>query len=207
MTPSQLAPGDSVYALNENGVDEKWTLKEPTRGAPAKASWKPTPTIVDNGEDGVGLLSAPPAADERELNRGNAVWVERDNDTSRPYFLIGQYSSAPVQITVAGSDSVSEKGSTMITNPTLAPIGVNDFAWGLNPSEDDVIQIPNGSGTPLALIYRSGAWGYSSKKKNPATGRYEKVWKTDFPIAPGTGFWYYRTGPAFNVTINVDEVK
>ena len=84
IAPALLATGDSVYALNENGVYEKWTIKEPTRGAPAKASWKPVPTVVDTGdEDSVGLLSATPAADERELNRGNAVWVERDNDTDR----------------------------------------------------------------------------------------------------------------------------
>ena len=204
MTPSQLAVGDSVCALNSNGVYERWTLKAPTRGASA-ASWKSVPTVVDNGEDGVGVLSATPAADERGLERGNAVWVTRE-DTSRPYFLVGQYSGNPVQITITGSDSVAVKGSTMITNPKLTPIKINDINWGGSPSEDDVIQVPNGLAAPTVLLWRNGAWGYSAKVYDAKKKRYVKEWKTDVTVPSGMGFWYYRTGAAFTVSIDVDQI-
>ena len=204
VAPAQLAPGDAIVALNSNGVYEKWTLSEPTRGG-TKPTWKAAAgTIVTKGGS-MGEVSVTPPPEERELDRGNAVWVSR-TDTSKPYFLVGQYNGAPVQITIAGG-SVTEKGSTMITNPTLEPISVNDFAWGSNPSADDVIQVPNGLGVPLALIWRNGSWGYSDKVYDAQKRRYVKEWKTNVMIAPGTGFWYYRTGSGFTVTLNVDEVR
>ena len=65
----------------------------------------------------------------------------------------------------------------------------------------------NGLSVPIALTWHGGSWGRSVKTYDAAKKRYVKEWKTDDAIAPGTGFWYYRAGEGFNVTLTVDEVK
>ena len=85
----------------------------------------------------------------------------------------------------------------MITNPNLTDMDINDFTWGGNPTSKDVIWIPNGKKTPITLRWKNGKWG----KYVVDTVLMESVWKTDFTVPSGTGFWYNRYGSAFNVTI------
>ena len=204
MTPSQLAAGDSIYALNASGVYEKWTLQGPTRGK-ASPTWNPVLTVVDTGdEESVGLLSATPSAEERELERDNAVWVERENDTSKPYFLVGQYSRNDIQVTIKAADG-TRKGATMVPNPTLTPMKINDYNWGDNPISGDVITIP---GVPnLSWSAKKKQWTRSVQRADPVTGLPVRETITDDEIPSGQSFWYYRKGTMpFTITISVEKV-
>ena len=192
----QLEDGDVINALDTDGTYQQWTLVD--------GVWQKAAATVREVKGMMKTVSTP-KAEERELERGEATWVSR-NGTEKPYFLVGQYTGENVEIEIAGGEK-AVKGSTMITNPTLYPLSINDdIDWGGNPSADDVIQVPNGLGVPQELIWSDGEWGYSAKVYDAKKKRYVKEWRTGFTISPGTGFWYYRTGGAFKITIDVDQI-
>ena len=191
----QLENGDVINALDEEGTYQQWTLEN--------GEWKKAAATVREVKGMMKTVSTPKAAD-RTLERGDATWVSR-NGTEKPYFLVGQYTGENVEITIVGGEK-AVKDSTMVTNPTLYPLNINDIDWGGNPSADDVIQVPNGLGVPQELIWKNNSWGYSAKVYDAQKKRYVKEWKTDFTIPSGTGFWYYRTGGSFKITIDVDQI-
>ena len=184
MKPAQLAVGDTLHAITGDGVYQKYTVD-------SSGNWTNAAATITRS----GTVVTPPAC-ERELVRGNAVWIKRE-DTSKPYFLVGQYAGGDVVTSVAGSSDGSTAACTMITNPNLTDMDINDFTWGSNPTSKDVVWIPNGKKTPITLRWKNGKWG----KYVVDTVLMESVWKTDFTVPSGTGFWYNRYGPAFNVTI------
>ena len=153
-----------------------------------------------------GDVVTPPAC-ERELSRGNSVWVTR-KDPSRPFFLIGQYSGEDVEVSVAGSNG-TVAAPTMITNPRFTPLAINDISWGGNPSANDVVWIPSEKGISTVLSWMRDSsdgkmkWGCYVRKP----GSRSSVLKTDWTIPSGTGFWYNRKGSAFTVTVPVDKVS
>ena len=94
MKPAQLAVGDTLHTITDDGVYQKYTID-------ASGNWTNAAATITRS----GAVVTPPA-DERELTRGNSVWVTR-NDTSKPYFLVGQYSGENIQVPVAGSDGTT----------------------------------------------------------------------------------------------------
>ena len=152
------------------------------------------------------VVETPPA-EERELLRGNSVWVTR-KDPSRPFFLIGQYSGEDVEVSVAGSNG-TVAAPTMITNPRLSALAINDIDWGGNPTTRDVIWIPTEKNVPTTLMW----------KKDPADGKKKwgilaqdratrkSVLKSNWTVPAGMGFWYNRQGSAFPVAIPVEKVS
>ena len=201
---TQLAAGDSILALNANGIYEKWTLKEPTRGS-ARA-WAAAATVSSSSDgDSVGVLSVPPAAGERGLERSNAVWVTREGSDRKPYFLVGQYSGESVDVAILGADG-DRKGCTLVPNPNLSDLAINSVDWGSNPGADDVITIPDIGN--LRWDSAGKVWWRTCQTRDPATRKPVKIRKTDDVIPAGRGFWYYRFSPgSFGVSIPVEKVE
>ena len=195
----QLENGDVINALDEEGTYQQWTLVD--------GKWQKAAATARE-VNGMMKTIITPKAENRTLDRGGATWVSR-NGTDKPYFLIGQYSGEPVEITVEGG-TTANPGCTMIANPCLTAIGVNDLGWGGNPGADDVIEIPSESNRPVRLLWRSGKWGYNDATRivfDPVTRRPTVPWITDVKIQPGVGFWYYRREAApFTLTIEVDNL-
>jgi hypothetical protein len=133
-------------------------------------------------------------AAEQIITRDSAVWVSRNDPAAKPFFLIGQYASAPVKLEIAGG-SEAEPICTLVSNPSLTPVKINDFKWGTNPHEKDLIRIPNEKGAPLLFTWTGEAW---ETFIGTDRGGY---WTTEFEVPAGTGFWYMRCGAAFTLEL------
>jgi hypothetical protein len=208
----QLGNGDSVYVMNDQGTYEQWTFnkEQDTGGGLASAdqnggivngSWSRSVTVKDDEDTGETQVSTAPAADCRILNRGGAAWVERES-RSMPYFLVGQYFNGDIDIAI-GAGTAEAPVSTMITNPNLTAIGVNEIAWGDNPTADDKIQIPTDTSVPLTLRWKKdktdGKFKWGRTVTDPVT--LKSTWRFDYTIPSGTGFWYIRRGGSFDITV------
>lgn len=170
---------DSVQVF-ENGLYRKWNWNK-TGGV-----WTGEITVT-----GTEVVDASEAS-ERQLSRNSSVWVTRRNPAAKPFFLIGQYSSAPVTLHIAGDSSdAPEAVCTLVPNPSLEAVKVNDFKWNGRPSTNDIIRIPNEKKAPHVLRWENGEWG------RLAGGE----WKNDTKVPAGTGFWYMRCGEPFEIEL------
>ncbi len=207
----QLQNGDSVYMMDADGKYERWTL-EKSEGATGGAglasatglqqgNWVPNGTVKSDDATGAtagaSLLSVAPAADCRCIERGTATWVERDGRRI-PYFLVGQYFNGDIRVPIQEGTS-GAPASTMVTNPNLTAIGVNEIDWGANPAADDRIHIPTDTDKPLTLRWKNGSWGQSVVDR----AKMKNIWKNDYTIPAGTGIWYVRRGGAFTITVPI----
>jgi hypothetical protein len=200
MMPAQLASGDTLHAITADGVYQKYTID-------ASGAWTSSVATVTLTKDGSSSITETPPAEARELQRGNAVWITRNNP-STPYFLIGQYTGMDIQVPVGGSDGTTAV-PTMITNPRFTPLAINDIDWGGNPTTSDVVWIPSEKGISTILRWaRDSAdgkmkWGVLVQNRATRTSYL----KSDWTVPSGMGFWYNRKGSAFTVTIPVDKVS
>jgi hypothetical protein len=170
----QIAGSDNVYK------QWKWHKNE--------KKWHGSITATRNA-----VMMATDAA-EQPITRNSAVWVSRNDPAAKPFFLIGQYASAPVELDIAGG-SDAEPVCTLVPNPSLTPVKINDFKWGKNPHEKDLIRIPNEKGAPLLFTWTGEAW---ETFIGTDRGGY---WTTEFEVPAGTGFWYMRCGEAFTLEL------
>ena len=154
-------------------------------------------------------------AAECPLVPGRAVWVTR-SDYSKPFTIVGQFSGAPMTNEIAGATTnASGKAvvsATMVANPSMHALRINDIDWGDNPEDGDTIEIPSmvdGTlSTRLKWYPKTQLWGgmMPTLTRNPTTGRYEVAIPTNFEIPAGMGFWYYRaSGSGFSVTVKAEE--
>ena len=200
MMPAQLASGDTLHTLTADGVYQKYMVD-------ASGAWTSSVATVSLTKDGSSLVTETPPAAARELQRGNAVWITRNNP-STPYFLIGQYTGVDIQVPMQGSDS-STVVPTMIANPRFTPLAINDIDWGDNPTANDVVWIPSEGGVSTVLRWTRDSsdgkmkWGCYVRKP----GSRSSVLKTDWTIPSGMGFWFNRKGSAFTITVPVDKVS
>ena len=109
---------------------------------------------------------------------------------AKPFFLIGQYSDTKQTLTIEAG-TTDNAVCTLVPNPSLKSVKVNDYKWNGNPMEGDMIRIPNEKKSALVLRWKNGAWGRIASGK----------WKTDTEVPAGTGFWYMRCGAAFEVEL------
>ena len=208
VSPVNLLEGDSVYALQDgdqykNSKYEMWVLNKGRQ-------WESVTTVsTQPGEANYSVVEKAPDADKKTFPRGNAVWVTRqsptDGDAAKPFFLVGQYDPAGVEIAVAGG-AANAPACTQIAIPDyLGTVSINDLNWGVNPVKNDLITIPN-DGTTVILRWVNGKWGEYKQVYNEALGRNRNTFVpyTD-PIPVGTGFWYSRRGGAFSITWQPSE--
>ena len=172
-----LCDGDSVQVA-ENGLYRKWNWNKNGK------IWSGAITVTYNG-----VVPAVEAS-EQSLQRNSAVWVIRNDPAAKPFFLIGQYSDAPIALRIEGGTADSPV-CTLVPNPSLEAVKVNDYNWNEKPVDGDIIRIPNEKKAPLVLRWKNGEWGRLASGK----------WKNDTEIPAGTGFWYMRCGEAFDMVL------
>lgn len=184
---SHLDDDDAVQVADKGHVYRKWHWDKPGK------KWSGAITVTKNA-----VLAESPA-EEHSISRNSAVWVTRKNPAAKPFFLIGQYSNAPLSLTIEGG-SPEAMVCTLVPNPSMQAVRVNDYDWKNMPlvgSKGDVIRIPNEKKVPLNLTWNGKTWGRWVKQQ----------WKDDATVPAGTGFWYMRRGGAFEISLPVTEVE
>lgn len=180
-----LSDDDAVQAANNGHIYKRWYWNK------AGKKWEGATTVTPETVEDAGEAS------DHALERNRAIWVKRNDPAAKPVFLIGQYTSAAVTLTIAAADT--EEVCTLVPNPTLESFKVNDYGWGDNPQEGDLIRIPNGQNEPHNLRWNGKEWGRIA----PVPGSRVGAWKNDYQVDAGTGFWYTRKtgGSAFEITL------
>ena len=184
---SHLDDDDAVQVADKGHIYRKWHWDKPG------GKWGSAITVTRSGVE-----PAIPAG-EHHLQRNSAVWVERRDPAAKPFFLIGQYSNAPLSLTIEGG-SPEAMVCTLVPNPSMQAVRVNDYDWKNMPlagGKGDVIRIPNEKKVPLNLTWNGKTWGRWVKQQ----------WKDDATVPAGTGFWYMRRGGAFEISLPVTEVE
>ena len=191
-----LTPGDSVYMLKDNTAYEMWTLL-------SDGKWGGVTTVGTLPEDAnYQFVSVATDADKKTFPRGNAVWVARQNPLAngspKPYFLVGQYESAAVDIAIAGG-AAKAPAYTQVAIPDYHAFRINDLDWGSNPGSKDMITIPNGA-TTIVLYWVNGSWGSYLPVWDAKVQRTRNTFVPYTDLIPaGTGFWYTRRAGAFTL--------
>ena len=210
-TASDVTVSNLVAALNLSAGDAVYTLDAEQRGyrmwnRQADGIWEPV-TTVRTADDGSSLVLQAESADAASLPRGNAVWVKRA-DTTKPYFLVGQYDEGEVTVQVPGKTDAGA-GLALIAIPSFKPVYLNkpndydgtqayiDWSKFKFPvGTKDRIRVPV-DGVQVEIEYRNGVWGtpdyryeYNEKKKKWGWSSVFKPY--DAPIKAGTGFFYFR---------------
>ena len=186
---SHLDHEDSVQVADKGHIYRKWDWDKHGK------KWMGTKTVTKNA-----VLEESPA-DEHSISRDSAVWVTRKDPAAKPFFLIGQYSNAPVSLEIA-SGSTNAPVCTLVPNPTMAAVNVNaEYNWNGKPVVGDIIRIPNENKAPLVLRWNGSEWGRYVNQ-----GRVS-VWKNDATIPAGTGAWYMRCADAFTVELPRERIE
>ena len=154
-------------------------------------SWKALATVT---KDGISISEAATT----QMSPGYAFWLVRSAPT--PYFyLVGRYTGGGFANEISGG-TTSAPVSTLVANPTMCDVAINDIDWQGKPLSTDTIVIPGEGVAPLSLTWRNGAWGYTERVYDPDKGKIVTTRKTDSVIPAGTGFWYTRRGEGFSIT-------
>ena len=178
-----LTAGDKLYVYN----DGTWLFyqlnasKEWEAGATANSSVTP----VQAGAPGTATIE-----------RGQALYLERQNPTSPAYFYVyGAVGSAIATPTLTGATKylVASPKATAFT-PTSGNIaGATAKARRV---QGDQILVPLAGGATRSYSYIGGKWGHDvsgSRVEEGGTG-YQ-------PIQLGTGFWYITASAENSITI------
>ena len=151
----------------------------------------------------VGLIKVDPA-DATELERGRAIWIVRQ-DTSKPFYLYGQYDAA------SGSTQVPAGGSLLANPDANSSFDVSSGKIS-NAAENDEIRVPdNAGGLPRVIKKFSDGWKVKTitDQTVPAGGPYsggasETTWSEsgDLTVPAGQGFMYIRSSSEGTPTVN-----
>jgi hypothetical protein len=183
---SHLANGDALLVANNVGfVYNQWSWNKTLN------KWDTSSTITSRG------IVTPSDADKHSLARNSTVWVSRNNPEEKPFFLIGQYSSSQVSLTIQAPTDENAM-CTLVPNPSMEAVNINSYNWNAKPLAEDFIRIPNEKGVPLNLSWNGSEWGRYVK----VPGERYSAWKNNEVVPAGTGFWYMRKGgDAFEITL------
>ena len=179
----QLENEDWVRVANNGFVYQSWSWNADEK------KWEGLHTAT-----GSEVVSpADPAS--HQLSRSSATWVTRSNPTNKPFFIIGQYSPDDITLTIAAG-TTSAPVCTLIPNPSLEPVKINDYPWGEYPHEDDQIRIINEKQAPVLLFRYNNKWVTWLVGDNKIPYLEENI-----TIPAGQGFWYQRCGSAFELKL------
>ena len=152
--------------------------------------WTPTAQV------GVGGVNVTAAAANASLVRGQAIWLVRTGDVSKPFYLYGQYQAALDPTTVV-------KGGSLLANPNVGEVFNLTAGKISGAAAGDVIVVPataEGS-LPKRYEYRNGAWGtdvVTTSNTGPGGAAMSThTWTTTgdaMKIPAGQGFIYQPKG-------------
>ena len=177
---SHLQNEDSVQVADKGHIYRKWDWDKHGK------KWSGAITVTKNA------VFAESPAEEHSISRDSAVWVTRKDPAAKPFFLIGQYSSAAVELTInsapQGEDEV-DAVCTLVPNPSMEAVKINSYNWGSNPHINDLIRIPNEQDSPVALHWNGREWG---RIIPPEPGKRVGRYTNEDEVPAGRGFWYMR---------------
>lgn len=207
-----LELGDMLYMpLTTNGVQDvyaAWTVVQRTTKVDGEdvtdVEWSPV-QVVDVKELGFGRMGAlmdDEAGDDyyqhaSRIIRGNGMWLYRkkpldDAGNIRPFWLYGQSVTSDVTTVVSGTNGVNATVcSTIIGNPYVKPVRLNDLDFQGTIASGDRIKLHNVGEVDRDLIYVSGS-GWRDSTTTIVGGRKRTVYNFDTVIPAGTSFWYDR---------------
>ena len=179
----QLENEDWVRVANNGFVYQSWFWNA------GEKKWEGLHTAT-----GSEVVSpADPAS--HQLSRSSATWVTRSNPAGKPFFIVGQYSPDDITLTVAAGEA-NKPTCTLIPNPSLEPVKINEYPWGENPCTGDQIRIVNEKEAPVLLFWRKGKWVTWVVGEDKVS-----YLKDDVAVPAGQGFWYQRCGSAFELKL------
>ncbi len=179
----QLENEDLVRVANNGHIYQGWSWN--TR----ENKWEGLTTATARE------VVSPQDPENHQLSRDNVTWVTRSNPTNKPFFIIGQYSPEDITLTIAAG-TTSAPVCTLIPNPSLEPVNVNDYPWDDKPHEYDQIRIINEKEAPVLLFRYSNKWVTWFIDENGYPYLEENI-----TIPAGQGFWYQRCGGAFELKL------
>ena len=179
----QLENDDLVRVANNGHVYQGWSWNSDSK------KWEGLTTATTRE------VVSPQDPESHQLSRNNVTWVTRSNPTDKPFFIIGQYSPDDITLTIAAG---AEKAPvcTLVPNPSLEPVKINDYPWGENPHEDDQIRIINEKQAPVLLFRYDNKWVTWLVGDDNIPYLEENI-----TIPAGQGFWYQRCGSAFELKL------
>ena len=185
VNPNGLSAGDMIVAYdNATGKYNGWSYD-------SGSAWKAFASVT---LDGVEVKEA----ETTQFAPGDAFWLARSKPTGN-FYLVGRYTGCGYAAEIVGG-TTAEPGATLVANPTLGDVAINDIDWQGKPLANDTITVPREGLAPLTLTWRKGAWGYTDSRYDPQKGRIVSTRVTDVTIPAGTGFWYTRRGEGFTIT-------
>lgn len=149
-----------------------------------------------------GFRDAIAGMDVTKIGRGYAVWLRRQHPTddagnAKPFWIYGQCVQSTVTNEVmAGGGTAAKYSTTLLGNPYLQPVKINDLAFDGTIDTNDRIFVPNGSLTPKTLAYvkKGSKTGWRASYGVVTDGKVTTVSDWDVEVKPGLGFWYDRRG-------------
>ena len=132
-------------------------------------------------------------AEDTRFEPGKAFWLVRSNPSGYIY-LVGRYTGEDY-VTELNGGTAEAPGHTLVANPTMFDIDLNDLVFeGGTPAADDRIITMGLSG--LQTLYYPNATNTTHWGRNVTQtikGRKKQVFIEGGIIPAGTGFWYNRT--------------
>ena len=211
---NNLEVNDLLYCYLANGTYRSWVVAQKTDGT-GELYWEPCATVT-RGADGTGSIDingdeddsdsqttwepylAAIADDDKvtKIARGNAVWLRRQHPTAngqpKPFWIYGQSVSTPVSNEVAPPSGGAKYMTTLLGNPYVFPVKINDLKFSVTPDSRDRIFVPDGTLTPKTLMYTSKGWRctYSVTENGVTRSAYDY----NVEVPAGLAFWYDRRG-------------
>ena len=201
---TNLSEDDTLLAYVANGTYAAWTVDN--------GEWTPLETVnveaaassleISDPKSATGKMAiVKPIASQLSIARGKGLWLCRKNPLDaegkpKPFWIYGQSVTTDVETEIVAPPETG-KGTTNVVsnilgNPYAQETKINELEFKGTIDENDRIWIPNGTKTPLYVMYlqQKGGWCYSGM--DPKTGKTTYI--TDIRVPAGLGFWYDRRG-------------
>ena len=177
VNPFSIGGGDTIHAYEtETGTFRMWERKD-------DGDWNAPVTVNKKGV-------SQSTAEESTFEPGKAFWLGRKSPGEYIY-LVGRYTGDDYEFNIEGG-TTNAPGHTLVANPTMFDVALNDLEFVGTPAEGDRIVFQDIAGVQT-IYYRNkeGKWGRNVPTK--VGRRIQNVWTEDGNVPSGTGFWYYRT--------------
>ena len=193
VNPNGLVSGDSIYVYDiDTDVFNVWNWS--LDGNPNKWSTNTTVTV-----DGIFGGTDP---EKTRLPRSSAFWLVRHDpgsDGATNYvYLIGRYTGEKHVVELTPGESLSNPGHTLVGNPTLSDIDLNDLVFvdgegnPATPDVNDRIIMMDIAGVNNTYYRNKNNTMWGHDEVMIVKGRPKRCFVQGGNVPSGTGFWYKR---------------